>query len=151
MNLGCLVLQHPAVAPNALLAASSRAPQVAMTPQWHDQSFAEAADPWGRAAAPEGGPAAGPTKVRIDLSWTYWPPPPPTEEGEEPPEEPALEFNLIMYNKDVSGVVAWCRVRHFGMDDQVFDKDVSVVGMGPAGGARGGEECLGAVRGCEAV
>lgn len=88
--------------------------QVAMTPQWHDQSFAEAADPWGRAAAPEGdGPAAGPTKVRIDLSWTYWPPPPPTEEGEEPPEEPALEFNLIMYNKDVSGVLlnAGCGMR----------------------------------------
>ncbi len=39
---------------------------------------------------------------RVDLSWTFWPPPPPAEEGEEPAEEPALEFNLIFYNKDVS-------------------------------------------------
>ena len=48
------------------------------------------------------------TKLRVDLSWTFWPAPAPTEEGEEPAEEPALEFNLIMYNKDVSHAGAGC-------------------------------------------
>lgn len=41
-------------------------------------------------------------KLRLDVSWTFWPAPPPAEEGDEPAEEPALEFNLVMYNKDVS-------------------------------------------------
>lgn len=67
--------------------------KVPVTPQWQDQSLDEAAG--GREVQ-----AAKVTKLRVDLSWTFWPAPAPTEEGEEPPEEPALEFNLIMYNKD---------------------------------------------------
>ena len=77
--------------------------QVPVTRQFQDQSLDEASA--GRAAEP-----APVKKLRIDLSWTFWPPPPPTEEGEEPPEEPALEYNLVMYNKDVSGS-GWASVR----------------------------------------
>ncbi|PNW85872.1 hypothetical protein CHLRE_03g201900v5 [Chlamydomonas reinhardtii] len=69
------------------------AERVPVTRQFQDQSLDEASA--GRAAEP-----APVKKLRIDLSWTFWPPPPPTEEGEEPPEEPALEYNLVMYNKD---------------------------------------------------
>ncbi|GFR40656.1 hypothetical protein Agub_g1241 [Astrephomene gubernaculifera] len=80
-------------ADNLVLDEAERIP---VTRQWQDQSLSDAAA--GRAADP-----SAPTpvkKLRLDLSWTFWPPPPPTEEGEEPQEEPAIEFNLIMYNKD---------------------------------------------------
>ncbi|KXZ43972.1 hypothetical protein GPECTOR_76g793 [Gonium pectorale] len=80
------------------------AERVPLTQQWQDQSLTAAVSGRASAAEAEAVEAAGAEapvkKLRVDLSWTFWPPPPVGEDGEEPPEEPALEFNLIMYNKD---------------------------------------------------
>ncbi|KAG2494781.1 hypothetical protein HYH03_007024 [Edaphochlamys debaryana] len=89
-------------ADNLVIDPSERVP---LTRQWQDQALEDAAT-----ARQDPGEGLKPvTRVRLDLSWTFWPPPPPTEEGEEPPEEPALEFNLIMYQKDLEeGEVQSC-------------------------------------------
>ncbi|GIL89419.1 hypothetical protein Vretifemale_17222 [Volvox reticuliferus] len=79
-------------ADNLVLDENERVP---ITRQWQDQALADASA--GRQDLTSAAPV---TKLRLDLSWTFWPPPPPTEEGEDPPEEPVPEFNLIMYNKD---------------------------------------------------
>ncbi|EFJ41265.1 hypothetical protein VOLCADRAFT_121654 [Volvox carteri f. nagariensis] len=79
-------------ADNMVLDENERVP---ITRQWQDQALTDAS------AGRQDPTAAVPvTKLRLDLSWTFWPPPPPAEEGEDPPEEPVPEFNLIMYNKD---------------------------------------------------